>query len=79
MQNEVEFNSVEKQRILNNFDLSAAVKDRYTLMAWGLQRKASLTRLSVFLKTVHELKRRFSGLAQMWKEKRTDDDFEDLI
>ena len=80
------FDSAERQRILYQFDKDMAIKDRFTLMAWGLQRKASFVRIRVFLQTVNELKRRFNKIANMFlvkkgkqEEQQELDDFEELI
>ena len=54
------------------------VKDKYSLMAFGLKRKAAWIRKKAILDAVFELKRRFKVVLFRFLERREQKNFEDL-
>ena len=54
------------------------VRDRFSLMAYGLKHKAAWTRKNAILDTVFELKRRFKVLLFQYLKKRDERKFEEL-
>ena len=54
------------------------VRDRFSLMAYGLKRKAAWIRKRAILDSVYELKRRFKVVLFQFLQKRDDRKFAEL-
>ena len=54
------------------------VRDKFKLLAWGLNVKEGLIRRSYFLEAVNELKRKLRKVLYMWQDKKAEDNFKEL-
>ena len=69
---------MERLRLLDEWERDMEIRDRFSLMAYGLKHKAAWTRKNAILDTVFELKRRFKVLLFQYLKKRDERKFEEL-
>ncbi len=55
------------------------IRDKYQLMAWGLNFKEALLRRKYFVEAVNELKRKFRKILYAWQDKKAEENFKGLV
>ena len=70
--------ALERLKMLEEWERDMEIRDRFSLMAYGLKRKAAWTRKHAILDTVFELKRRFKVVLFQYLKKRDDRKFQEL-
>ena len=64
--------------MLDEWERDMEIRDRFSLMAFGLKRKAAWIRKRAILDSVYELKRRFKVVLFQFLQKRDDRKFSEL-
>ena len=75
---QVEASPATRLRMIEDWEKDMEVQDRYSLMAYGLKRKAAWLRKKTILDTVFELKRRFRVVLFTYLRRRDDKKFAEL-
>lgn len=70
--------ALERLKMLDDWERDMEIRDKYSLMAFGLKCKAAWTRKRAILDAVSELKRRFKILLFEYLKKRDDRRFAEL-